>query len=201
MICPFSPFSLRVLHTILRHLLYRHEAHLPYKESSPGPCGQELWTAGGAHQDWGVRLQVQPEEEGMGRQRVGHLKCFVHIHVQYRHLIPAAVDRTSVFAWLYKHSCITCQKNKPNTSVIHVHCESKLHSVVRLPMHPRPRNWLAFGHAVMYYARAAHIFCAGIICLHCICLVCVILFHEVLIVLVFSCFGNCGVFLISWLVI
>ena len=30
--------------------------------------------------------------------------------VQYRHLIPAPVDRTSGSAWLYKHPWITCQK-------------------------------------------------------------------------------------------
>ena len=39
--------------------------------------------------------------------------------IQYRHLIPAPVDWTSVSAWLYKHPWITCQK-RPNTSMTHV---------------------------------------------------------------------------------
>ena len=30
--------------------------------------------------------------------------------VQYRHLIPAPVDRMSVSAWLYKHPWISCQR-------------------------------------------------------------------------------------------
>ena len=37
--------------------------------------------------------------------------------VQYRHLIPAPVDRTSASAWLYKHPCMTCQNNKPSISM------------------------------------------------------------------------------------
>ena len=32
------------------------------------------------------------------------------ITVQYRHLIPASVNRTYVSAWLYKHPYITCLK-------------------------------------------------------------------------------------------
>ena len=30
--------------------------------------------------------------------------------IQYRHLIPALVDRTSASAWLYRHPWMTCQK-------------------------------------------------------------------------------------------
>ena len=35
----------------------------------------------------------------------------VHVcmYVQYRHLIPAPVDRTSASAWVYKHPSRTCQ--------------------------------------------------------------------------------------------
>ena len=40
--------------------------------------------------------------------------------LQYRHLIPATVDRTSASAWLYKHQWIECQKNKPSTSKANV---------------------------------------------------------------------------------
>ena len=36
-----------------------------------------------------------------------------HNTLQYRHLIPAPVDRTSVSAWLYKHPGTTCQRNIP----------------------------------------------------------------------------------------
>ena len=32
------------------------------------------------------------------------------------------------------------------------------------------RKWLAFGRAVVYYARVAHAFSARIKCQHCICL-------------------------------
>ena len=30
-------------------------------------------------------------------------------HIQYRHLIPAPVDRTSASFWLYKHPWVSCQ--------------------------------------------------------------------------------------------
>ena len=46
----------------------------------------------------------------------------------------------------------------------HLACESKLPSVVRSSMHPCPGNWLAHGHAVVYYARVAHACSAGIKC-------------------------------------
>ena len=44
--------------------------------------------------------------------------------LQYRHLIPAQVDRTSDGSWL---SGIMPQ-NKPSTPMAHVACESKLRS-------------------------------------------------------------------------
>ena len=46
-------------------------------------------------------------------------------------------------------------------------------------MHQCPGNWVAIGHAVVYYARAAHAFSAGIKYLYCrtdscnICLQCI----------------------------
>ena len=46
-------------------------------------------------------------------------------------------------------------KNKPNTSMTHGPCDSKLCSVVRSCVHPWPGNWVAIGLAVVYYARAA----------------------------------------------
>ena len=49
----------------------------------------------------------------------------------------------------------------------HIACESKQRSVVRSSIHPRPKNWVAIGRAVVYYARAAHTFSAGIKCRHC----------------------------------
>ena len=84
--------------------------------------------------------------------------------VQYRHLIPAPVDRTPASAWLYKHQWLTCQKNKPNLSMTHEACESKLRSVVRSSMHPYR---VEIGRAVVYYAWAAREFSAGIKCRHC----------------------------------
>ena len=48
-----------------------------------------------------------------------------HKELQYRHLIPAPVDRTSTSAWLYKDPWITYQKNKLNKPMTHVDCKSK----------------------------------------------------------------------------
>ena len=57
--------------------------------------------------------------------------------------------------------------NRPSTSMTHVACETKLRSFVRSSMHICPGNVVAIGRAVVYYARAAHIFSAGIKCRHC----------------------------------
>ena len=84
--------------------------------------------------------------------------------VQYRYLIPAPVDQTSASAWLYKNPWITCQRNKPSTSMTQVACETNLCSVVRSSMHPCPGHCVAIGHAVVYFAEA---FSAGIKCQHC----------------------------------
>ena len=46
----------------------------------------------------------------------------------------------------------------------HVACEPKLRSVAGLSIHPFPGNWVTTGHAVVYFARAAHAFNAGIKC-------------------------------------
>ena len=46
--------------------------------------------------------------------------------------------------------------------------ESKLRSAVRSPIHPYTGYWVAIGHAVLYYDRAAHTLSAGIKCRHCI---------------------------------
>ena len=46
-----------------------------------------------------------------------HFNAIKHVfREQYRHLIPAPVDRTFASAWLYKHQWIECPKNKPSTS-------------------------------------------------------------------------------------
>ena len=85
--------------------------------------------------------------------------------LQYRHLIPAQVDRTSASAWMYKHPWnMSKQKNSPSTSMTHVTYTSKLCSVsfeVTSPSMPWD-DWLAIGHAVECYARVAHAFSAGI---------------------------------------
>ena len=52
--------------------------------------------------------------------------------------------------------------DKPSTSMTRITFESKLGSVVRSSMYPCPRNGVAIGHAVVYYAWAAHAFSAGI---------------------------------------
>ena len=56
---------------------------------------------------------------------------YIYIYVQYRHLIPAPVDRTSASGWLYKRSRMACQKYQPTTSMTHVTCKPKLRSVLR----------------------------------------------------------------------
>ena len=63
---------------------------------------------------------------------------------------------------------LRCQENSPNTSMTDEPCESKLHSVIRLSIHPCQGNWVATGHTVVYFARAAQAFSAGIKCRHCI---------------------------------
>ena len=50
----------------------------------------------------------------------------------------------------------------------HVDCTSKVRLVIRSFLHPYPKTWVAIGHAIMYYARSAHIFSARIKCRHCI---------------------------------
>ena len=89
--------------------------------------------------------------------------------LQYRHLIPAPVDRTSASSLLYKHPRITCQQNMPSTSVTEVACESQLRSVVESSMYQRPGNYVATRLAVVYHAQAAHAFIAGIEYQHCTC--------------------------------
>ena len=81
--------------------------------------------------------------------------------LQYRHWIPAPVDRTSVSAWLYN------TLRWYVTEMTHVACGSKLRSVVRSSLHPCPGNWVTIGRAAMYYARAVHAFSAALKCRHC----------------------------------
>ena len=49
----------------------------------------------------------------------------------------------------------------------HVVCESKLRLVVRSSMQLCPGKSVAIGHAVVYFAQAAHAFSAGIKCRYC----------------------------------
>ena len=54
------------------------------------------------------------------------------------------------------------------TSPTHIACKSKLCSVVRSSIHPPCQGtWVAIGHSVVYFARAAHANFAGIKCQHC----------------------------------
>ena len=48
-----------------------------------------------------------------------------------------------------------------------VACDPKLRSVVRSSMHPCPRNWVAIGRMVVFYAQAANAFRVRIKCRHC----------------------------------
>ena len=62
--------------------------------------------------------------------------------LQYRHLIPAPVDRTSASAWLYKHQWMECQKNKPSTSKANV-ALNQIHVQLRghLRFHAQKTGW------------------------------------------------------------
>ena len=71
--------------------------------------------------------------------------------MQYRNLIPAPVNRASAGGWLYKHQWISCQKNKPSTSMTHATYKSKLRSVMGSFMHPWLEKWVAIGFVVVYY--------------------------------------------------
>ena len=107
-------------------------------------------------------------------QRLNGSNRFLHrrfpLHLQYRHLIPALVDRISAGAWLYKHPLTSWKKIiKPSKAMTHVACEAKLRSVARSSMHPRSRNRVAIGRAFVYYAQVARAFSAEITFLHSIC--------------------------------
>ena len=60
------------------------------------------------------------------------IKSIIRLCCQYRQLIPAPINRRSACAWLYRHPWIICQKDKPNASITHIPCETKLCSVIRL---------------------------------------------------------------------
>ena len=79
-------------------------------------------------------------------------------------IFNSCTSRRGVRQYLVVKNTLTCQENKRRTQMTHVACESKLRSVVRSFMHQCPWNWVAIGHAVVYYA---HAFCAEMICRHC----------------------------------
>ena len=91
----------------------------------------------------------------------------ININLVFRQLIRASFDRTSASAWLCK--CITCQQNKPSTSMTQVARESKLLSVAGSGtcgcIHAQETGW----QSVNYKGLVAHAFSAGIKCRHCNC--------------------------------
>ena len=68
------------------------------------------------------------------------LECYCRL-LEYRHLIPAPVDRTSGSDWLYKQPWLTCQENKPSTSMAHIACTSKLRSAKVIHASMPRKNW------------------------------------------------------------
>ena len=88
--------------------------------------------------------------------------------IQYWHLIPAPVDRTSASALCTNTRGLCVCQNKASTSMTHVCCKSKLRSVVRSLMHTSPGNWVAVRREVVYHARDACTLRAGIKYPHCI---------------------------------
>ena len=93
--------------------------------------------------------------------------------IQYGHLIPAQVDRTSTSAWLYRHTWITHphppRKNPENTSTPTTHVKATFScKVPDLWWHPCPGNMkLISWRAVVYCARDAHALSAEIKYRHC----------------------------------
>ena len=64
---------------------------------------------------------------------------------------------------------VSCQKDKPSTSMSHVHVanESKLPLVLRSSLLQCPGNWVVIGLAVVYRAPAAQASSVGIGYRHC----------------------------------
>ena len=73
------------------------------------------------------------------------------------------VDRTSA---IRNHPWITCQKHKPSKSTTREKA-TFTYEVWDVWSHPCPWNWVAIGHAVTEYVRAAHALGAGIKRHHC----------------------------------
>ena len=72
-----------------------------------------------------AHLRVLSESYSMNTNMPGLVlknRCYLLLwmKVQYRHLIPTPVDRTSASAWLYKQPWIACQKIRQNHSMTHI---------------------------------------------------------------------------------
>ena len=75
--------------------------------------------------------------------------------LQFRHLIPAPVDRTYGSAWLYNtHGSHAKEIGQAHQWPIYLANQS----YDELWGHPRPGNLVETWRALMYYARAAHTF-------------------------------------------
>ena len=86
--------------------------------------------------------------------------------IQYKHSMSAPIDQTSACAWLYKHSWLTCQWNKPSTSMSRVACKSMLRSVVRSSM-ARKLVWQSGVRSYIMSGLATVLFSVGIKCRRC----------------------------------
>ena len=73
--------------------------------------------------------------------------------LQYIHLIPTPVERTSAMPGCAHTHGKHVKRYEPHTLMTHVACETTLLSVVRSSIYSCPGNLVAIGRAVVYYAR------------------------------------------------
>ena len=96
-------------------------------------------------------------------QTLSDFQPFISL-LQYRHLIPASVDRTSASDLLYEYPWVTSPEKVKHTNGPRIwRIKTSFSFDVRdMWSHPWPGNLVAIGRAVVHYARAAHAFSAGI---------------------------------------
>ena len=122
-----------------------------------------------------VRPSMSPQRSFLTRVTISHLtaghsasSCLSFLQEGTVQTFNFCTSRPDVRQCLVvKHTWLTCQKNKPNHINDPRSLQIEVRSAVSSSMHPWPENWMAIGRAVVYSARATHVFIAGIKCRHC----------------------------------
>ena len=106
----------------------------------------------------------------LGHSAIGTATSFIKILIRGNKIqtFSSCTSRPEVCQYLVVQTSMDniSKKKKDSTSMAHEACDSKLRSVLRSPMHPRPGKLVSTGRAMVYYARSAA-FSAEIKCLHC----------------------------------